>query len=205
MKNLVIIGVIVGIVLVASGFVVTNGMKNQNVTDAMLEEKQKQQIELQPSLTPAPTQEPLYSVEIDSFPTFNSYGFTYKATLKNMHATPFITNFGFYECNFRDSDGNKYSGSMSDNNVFEKAILPNESREFVAKDINVNISEIGRTTEGFQKCSYNEKGENVCKSINDIQIIDCIGYISTDGKRAGGAHGGAVASQFPIKIVFPVP
>ncbi|MCJ7804273.1 hypothetical protein MUP35_00865, partial [Patescibacteria group bacterium] len=170
----------IAVVLGTGGFVVKNRINNQKVTNMVLEKKQEQKTQLQPSPIPTPTQESLYSVEIKSPPTLNSYGFTYKATLKNILVTPFITNFGFFECNFADENGNKYSGMLFDGNTFEKAILPNESIEFTVKDVRTDISGMKHGVEGFQKCSYNEKGENDCKLVNDLKIVDCIGYISTD-------------------------
>lgn len=188
-KNFVIIGILIVAVLSLAGFTVKTMQTTQPRSP------------LTPVLTQIalPTQEPPYSVEIKSPPTLNSYGFTYKATLKNISVTPFVTNFGFSECNFSDGNGNKYSGILSNNNVFEKAILPDESREFTAKDVTVNISGLEHTTEGPRKCSYNEKGDNVCKLINDLKIIDCMGYVSSNGQGVGGSYRG----QFPIKVKFP--
>jgi len=215
MRNPVIIGVLIAVVLGTVGLVVKDKINNQKETTVMLGEKQEQKNQLQPSSALTPTQiistasnekgnkqELPYSIEIKSPPTFNFYGVTYKATLKNILVKPFITNFGFSECNFSDGNGNNYSGMISDGNAFEKAILPNESREFTAKDVSVNISGLEHTTEGLRKCSYNEKGENVCKLINDLKLIDCIGYISTDGKGAGGSFGGT-GGQLPINVMFP--
>ena len=192
MRNSVIIGIIIVAVLGTSSFAIKTIQRTQS------------QSEPTQTLTKvvAPTQEPSYSIEIKSPPTLNSYGFTYTATLKNILVTPFVTNFGLSECNFDDGSENKYSGMLSDNNIFQKAILPNESREFTAKDVTVNISGLEHTTEGLRKCSYNERGENVCELINDLKIIDCTGYISTDGKGAGGVYGGS-GGQFPVKVVFP--
>lgn len=214
MRNPVIIGVLIAVVLVAAGLVVKDKINNQNEITVTLGEKQEQKNQLQPSSALTPTQiisttsnekengqETPYSVEIKSTPTYNFYGFTYKVTLKNILVKPFITNFGFSECNFSDGNGNKYSGMISDGNAFEKAILPNESREFTVKDVNINISGLEHISEGLRKCSYNEKGENVCKLINDLKLIDCIGYISTDGKGAGGSFGGT--GDLPINVMFP--
>lgn len=189
MRNSVIIGIIIVAVLGTSSFAIKTMQRTPS------QPKPTQAL----TQTVAPTQKSSYSVEIKSPPTLNSYGFTYKVTLKNILVTPFVTNFGFSECNFDDGSGNKYSGMLSDNNVFDRAILPNESREFTAKNVTINISGLEHTAEGLQKCSYNEKGENVCKLINNLKIIDCMGYVSSNGQGVGGSYGG----QLPTKVMFP--
>ncbi|MDD3679524.1 MAG: hypothetical protein PHX72_01540 [Candidatus Shapirobacteria bacterium] len=215
MRNLVIPVAIITLVLATGGFIVKNRITNPKSANQILGESQEQVT--QPSPTPTPTQtisttlndgdkkqESPYSIEIKSPPTYNSYGFTYTATLKNFLVRPYITNFGFFECNFKDENENKYSGMIADQYSFDKAVFPNESKEFTVKDVNVNISGLEHTTAGLRKCSYNEKGENVCKPINELRIIDCTGYISTDGKGAGGGYGGN-GGQFPVNITFPSP
>lgn len=203
MRKPVIIGIITVVILGIGGFVIRDRNSGEKTN---MEPGEKQEQKTQQLGKPLESQEVLYVeinyVERETPSMVNPYGFTYKATLKNILVTPFITNFGVFECNFKDGDGNKYSGTIFDNNTFEKAILPNESREFTAKDLNVNISGLQNTIEGLRKCSYNEKGENNCRTINDLQIIDCMGYISTDGKNAGGNDGGN-GGQFPTKVTFP--
>lgn len=203
MRKPVIIGIITVVILGIGGFILRDRINGEKANIEPGEKQKQKTQQLGESLQP---QEALYVeinyVERETPSMLNPCGFTYKATLKNILVTPFITNFGFFECNFKDGDGNKYSGTIYDNNTFEKAILPNESREFTAKDVNVNISELQNTREGLKKCSYNEKGENICKLVDDLKIIDCIGYISTDGKNAGGNDGGN-GGQFPTKVMFP--
>jgi len=197
-KPLILVSIFVIIfVSIIVGLIMEKKKNSQKVTTMIIRERQEENN--QETIKDSELQNPLYAIEIKTTPTLNHYGFTYKATLKNIDVQPFITNFGFNECNFRDSDGSEYSGSMSDNNVFEKAILPDELREFVAKDVTTNISGFDHTLEGLKKCSYNEKGENSCRLMNDLQIIDCVGYISTEGKSVGSYDG-----QSPIKVIFPV-
>jgi hypothetical protein len=200
MKKFTIIGSLIAVVLCAIGFIVRDRIYNQKMVNIAPEEKQENQLQ-SPSIS-TPTEKPLYFVEIESTPTLNSYGFTYKAILKNILVKPFITHFGFYECNFIDKGGNRYPGMLFDTNTFQKAILPNASKEFTANDVRADISGFEHNTEGFQKCAYDETGKYICKLINDFKIIDCTGYISTDEKGAGGAHGGT-GGQFPIKVTFP--
>jgi len=205
MRNFTKIGIVAVLILVTGGFVVKDKIK-ESTDPKVLTEDLKKETQILPSSTPMPSQvvsitpnkiqDPSYSIEIKTHPTLNSYGFTYTATLKNILVTPYITNFGFFECNFSDGNGDKYSGTIYDQNTFEKAIFPKESREFTAKDLNIGISGLDNTTEGLQKCSYNEKGEKVCELINNLKIIDCMGYISTNGRSVEHGSGG-------LKIIFP--
>ena len=199
MRKSIIIGIIV-IIALGTGFIINKRINDEKITGVKFEGKleQKNQFQLSPTLP----QGPFYSVEIKSSPTYNlnSYYFTYKAIIKNTLVTPFITSFGFRECNFSDENENKYSGYLSgDENSFEKAIFPNESREFISNDVYMYLRDFKKINGGFQKCSYNEKGENVCKLIKVLKVINCTGQISTDGRDAGAGY----EPQFNIEITFP--
>lgn len=140
-----------------------------------------------------------YSIEIKETPTLNYLGFSFKGTIKNISVKPYITNFSFFECNFIDDKNNKYSGSLYTETVFNQAILPDKSQDFIIKDANVNIQELDNTLEGLKKCFYDDKGENQCNLITNLKIIDCIGYITTDGKQAATGWG-----KNPINVGFPL-
>lgn len=145
--------------------------------------------------------EPGYSVMINKAPALiydlqKSWIYSYEAIIKNISVKPFITNFEFGECNFKDEKNNKYTGTLIDNNMFEKAIFPNESRTFSAKDINIGIIRgLPYSDKGFKKCSYNNKGDYVCEFLKNIKITDCTGIISTDGKNFNKVNS--------IKVIFP--
>lgn len=143
--------------------------------------------------------EPQYSVEIKETPALNYLGFTFKATIKNISVKPYITNFGFFECNFVDSKNNVYSGHLPTGTAFNQAVLPNKSQDFVIKDVNVNIPSLDNTLEGLKKCSYDDKGKNQCNLITNLKIIDCIGYITTDGEQPSRDS----LNENPIKVTFP--
>lgn len=150
--------------------------------------------------SPTPTEKPIpkYSITINDKPTLNNYGFTFNATIKNISAKPFITNLGFDKCNFIDGKNNKYPGSLSGDVIFKKAVLPDESQDFIFKDTSANVLGLGHTVDGLQKCSYDDKGINKCEIVNDLKIVNCVGYITTDGKQASNEWGGN-----PIKVEFP--
>jgi len=142
-----------------------------------------------------------YSVIINRSPLLThdlqkGWIYSYEATIKNTSVKPFITNFEFGECNFKDEKNNMYSGILADNNMFEKAILPNESKTFLAKNINIGIIRgLPYSEEGFKKCSYDSKGNYICEFLKNIKITDCMGLISTDGK--------SFDKNKSVKVVFP--
>lgn len=140
---------------------------------------------------------PEYYVTINSVPILSTLGFTFGITIKNISVEPYITNFGFGTCNFSDG-GNNYSGSLNNEFVLDKAVLPNESGDFIANDVNVSINGFERTGDGFRKCRYDDKGNRQCNLISKLKIIDCAGYVTTDGKQASYGWG-----NFPINIEFP--
>jgi len=195
MKNKIIplksISVIVFLLLIIS--IGTNKLIKPNQANNYLKEAQE--------VKPLKEQlEPQYSVEIKEPPTLNYLGFTIQATIKNISVKPYITNFGFYECNFIDGKNNKYSGNhISTETIFNPAILPDKSQDFVIKDATINIQGLKNTIEGLEKCLYDDKGNNQCNLITNLKIIDCIGYITTDGKQASNAWGGnAIKVEFPL-------
>ena len=139
MKNKIIplksISVIVFLLLIIS--IGTNKLIKPNQANNYLKEAQE--------VKPLKEQlEPQYSVEIKEPPTLNYLGFTIQATIKNISVKPYITNFGFYECNFIDGKNNKYSGNhISTETIFNPAILPDKSQDFVIKDATINIQGLG--------------------------------------------------------------
>ncbi|MFH1407512.1 MAG: hypothetical protein ABIG91_00520 [Patescibacteria group bacterium] len=144
---------------------------------------------------------PQYSVVIKSTPTFDSYGFvTFETTIKNIAVMPYITNFGLYDCNFVDSKNNKYSGSFDTGIAFNQAIFPDKSQDFVVKDAGIGVSGLDNTTEGLKKCFYEDKGYKKCELVDDLTIVDCMGYVTSNGKQASNGWG-----ENPIKITFPLP
>lgn len=105
----------------------------------------------------------------------------------------------FTKKNFIDGENNNYAGSIYAETTFNQAVLPDKSQDFLAKDAGIYIQGMDNTLEGLKKCSYDDKGKNQCSLITNLKIIDCIGYITTDGKQASNAWGGnAIKVEFPL-------
>lgn len=142
---------------------------------------------------------PQYSITIKETPTLNYLGFTFKVVIKNISVKPYITNFGIYECNFIDSENNNYAGSIYAETAFSQAVFPDKSQDFLIKDAGIHIQGIDETLEGLKKCSYDDSGKKQCNLIANLKIIDCIGYIATDGKQTSARWGeNSIAVEFPL-------
>jgi len=156
---------------------------------------------LNPTITPSLT--PKYSVTISGKPIASAHGFSFEITLKNVSIKPYITNFAFYECEFKDSENNSYKGSMMDEKVLDKAILPGESATINFNDANTTIKNLERrddssADEKWLKCAYNEDGQYSCNSIQGMRITSCIAYISTTREQASNGWG-----RNPLNVQFP--
>ena len=143
-----------------------------------------------------------YSVVITKSPVPSSHGFSFEATVTNKSIDPYITNFAFYECNFTDKNNKNYQGNLMDEKVLDKAILPNESVKITFNDANTTIRDVKRvdTANGatWQECSYDDKGQNVCKDIQGMKMTSCKAYISSKKSQASNGWG-----DNPLNIVFP--
>jgi hypothetical protein len=144
-----------------------------------------------------------YSVLVSKQPVASSHGFSFEAVVTNKSVNPYITDFAFYECNFTDKDKNTYQGTVMAEKKLDKAILPGESEKIVFNDTNTSIKNLKRldylsANETWQKCSYDENGQNTCKYIQGMKITSCKAYISSDGSQSGNGWG-----KDPLNIAFP--
>lgn len=156
------------------------------------------------SPTITPTLAPKYSVTIVRPPVPSAHGFSFEAIVRNISVSPYITNFSFYECDFMDKNNKTYKGSVMDEKVFDKAILPGESATVTFNDVNTTIRSLERhdytsVNETWRECAYDEKGQNICKNIEGMEITNCTAYTSSSKKQAGNGWG-----ENPVKVDFPL-
>lgn len=197
-KNISIIVLLIIILLITGGIYKKS---QKNLIKKLQNTNTVQQKDLL-TLTPTLSATPKYSVIIKSAPVHSIHGFSFEATVENVSVSPYITNFSFYECDFVDNNGKTYKGSLMDEKVMDKAILPGASTTLMFNDANATIKNLERkdyTTadKAWQECVYDEKGQNVCKYIGGIKITDCTAYISSAKKQAGNGWG-----EYPIKVNF---
>lgn len=153
---------------------------------------------------PTPTQKiaPQYSVTVTRPPVPSTHGFSFEVLVENISITPYITNFAFYECNFIDKTNRVFKGSLMEEKLLDKAILPGESQTIIFNDTNTTINGLEGHDDlpirAWSECAYDEKGQNSCKNIEGIKITSCIAYISNAKKQASNGWG-----ENPLKIVFP--
>lgn len=153
---------------------------------------------------PTPTKKivPKYSVTVTRSPVRSTHGFSFEVVVKNISITPYITNFAFYECSFIDKTNRVFKGSLMEEKLLNKAILPEESQTIIFNDTNTTINGLEGHDDlpirAWSKCAYDEKGQNSCKNIEEIKITSCIAYISNVKKQASNGWG-----ENPLKVVFP--
>lgn len=158
----------------------------------------------QTTTIPTPTQKivPKYSVTVARSPVRSTHGFSFEVVVKNISITPYITNFAFYECNFIDKTNRVFKGSLMEEKLLDKAILPGESQTIIFNDTNTTINGLEGHDDlpirAWSECAYDEKGQNSCKNVEGIKITSCIAYISNAKKQASNGWG-----ENPLKIVFP--
>ena len=133
----------------------------------------------------------------------NFTGEVFEALVKNISISPYITNFAFYECDFTDDTNKFYKGSLMDEKILDKAILPGESATIIFNDANTSIKNLERSdysqvNKMWRECAYDEKGQNSCRNIEGVKITSCTARISSVKKQASNGWG-----ENPIKVDFP--
>lgn len=144
-------------------------------------------------------EEPKYSVNITSVSDVitRPHSVTYQATLTNISAEPYITNFAFYKCQLEDESGNGYEGRLMTETTFDQAILPGKSQTITVSD-GISISGYTNSGSGFEKCDHDSDGVKQCRTLSTLQVKSCTAYITTDGSQASNEWG-----DYPLAITFP--
>lgn len=129
-------------------------------------------------------------------------GWQSKINLKvtNISVTPFIGVVAVNECNFVDTQGEKYKGKfLNAQYTFPKALLPEENGEAPIPFLSLDLDGGGGIGYGGykQKCSYDDQGYNVCSNIKPLRITECTVYVIPTGQASNGW------GLFPLKVAFP--
>lgn len=175
-------------------------VKNNNQEKISNTQSQKKLVILSPTQSQKPM--PAYSITELTTPILNS-GFNFKANIKNISATPFITWIFFNQCKFVDNKGTEYKGSISlptgDEGIkLTKALLPGESKTVEFNRISVNLYGGGGiqygSGESSLRCEYDKNGNNLCAPVDGLKFKTCTASI---------AVGNGKEYQFPLVINFP--
>jgi len=121
----------------------------------------------------------------------------YKVKIENISTEPYITNFAFYECEFKDSTNQMYKGKLMTETKFDKAVLIGESQT-ISITSQANLDGYDNTLDGFKKCEYGQNGENKCTIVKDLSVKSCTAYITSNGKQSSNGWG-----TDTLKVDFP--
>ena len=156
--------------------------------------------------------EEFYSVVLENKPIAAEHtsSMILSIKLKNLNASPFITNIGADSCILVDNKGNKYKADFPAENQLEKALLPGEEILIESFDGPLMISftqegevacnskeQIGDWNSNMVKCIYDETGTCVCSDIGALLVDSCNFGITTDGRQAGNGWG-----KYPMTVKF---
>ena len=141
---------------------------------------------------------PKYSVEVTNVSDVitEPHSVAYQATLNNISAEPYITNFAFSKCQFEDAGGNTFVGSLMTETSFKQAIMPGKSQSITVSDP-ASVYGYTNSGKGFEKCEYDASGIKLCSVLPELHVKSCIAYITTDGSQASNEWG-----RNPIEVTF---
>lgn len=148
---------------------------------------------------PIQIEEPRYTVEITKASDVSTrpHSVTYQATITNISAEPYITNFAFYKCQLEDEEGVMHEGRLITETTFDQAIMPGKSRSIEVSD-GISITGYTNSGSGFEKCGHESDGVKRCRTLSKLQVKSCTAYITTDGSQASNEWG-----DYPLEVSFP--
>lgn len=192
-KNiLIIVGIVVCIALLSTAIFISTLPKQLQVRPTSSDSATEAQL--------TQIEEPKYAVEITRASDVNTrpHSLTYQATITNISAEPYITNFAFHKCQLEDEDSSTYEVRLINNETtFDQAVMPGKSRsiELSADNLILSFTNSGNSLE---KCEYDADGVNRCKTLSTLKVQSCTAYITTDGSQISNELG-----DYPLEVTFP--
>jgi len=154
-----------------------------------------------------PSTAPRYSVSVVKAPYIINDGFNFEINVKNIFVTPFMTGIFFRNCKFIDNKNNEYTASIGTpiggnggGIQFSKALLPGESKIVEFNKIQLDSAGLERINSSgvhFQKCNYDNNGNNVCAPIEGFKFKECNVVTSTVSTNID------YPNKFPLVVNFP--
>jgi hypothetical protein len=202
-----LIAIIAGLIIVGgAGYLGAKQYQNHQV----IKEEKQQEPKNDNTQSDGPKEtsgEGIYSITLESSPSRNAGEMSLSVRLKNLSATPFITNLGTDSCTLTDSKGRQYPAEFISESKLKKALLSGEetSIDIVRQQLRVSLIQKAETacdnpnggpSDGM-KCIYNNSGKCVCENLGVLKISDCIFRISTDGKQASNGWG-----KYPLTVTI---
>lgn len=149
-----------------------------------------------------PSIAPRYSVSVVKAPYIINDSFNFEVNVKNISVTPFMIGIFFRSCKFIDNKSNEYTASIEPNGdkQFSKALLPGEDKTVEINRIQLDSSSLERINSSgvhFQKCHYDNNGNNVCVPIDGFKFKECTVVTSTVPTNVD------YPNKFPLVVNFP--